>query len=61
MLFRSAGFSILLVAWRMKAVGIYSASMPVPLSLISISFRPPDSMLTETCVAPASKEFSTSS
>ncbi len=26
MLFRSSGFSILLVAWRMKAVGIYSAS-----------------------------------
>ena len=57
MLFRSSGFSILLVAWRMKAVGIYSASIPVPLSLISISFTPPDSMLTVTCVAPASMEL----
>ena len=46
MLLRSSSVRILLVAWRMKAVGMYFASMPVPLSLISMRRTPPDSMET---------------
>ena len=41
MSFRSSSAAILLVAWRMKAVEMYSGSMPVPLSLTSISLTPP--------------------
>ena len=59
--FRSVSSVILLVAWRMKAVEIYSGSMPLPLSLTSISLTPPDSMETVIWVAPASMEFSISS
>ena len=58
---RSSTFSILLVAWRRKASGICSSSIPDPLSVMRISFLPPSVISTVTAVAPASIAFSTSS
>ena len=58
---RSSTFSILLVAWRRKASGTCSASIPEPLSVIRISFFPPSVISTVIAVAPASMAFSTSS
>ena len=49
------------MAWRMKAVEIYSASMPLPLSVTWMRETPPFSMATLTWVAPASMAFSSSS
>ena len=58
---KSSSRAILLVAWRTKAVEIYSASMPLPLSLTSMLPTPPRAISTEMAVLPASIEFSTSS
>ena len=55
---RSSEFFSLLVAWRSKASRASSATMPEPLSMISISFFPPASTLTRMRVAPASIAFS---
>src|SRR6185437_13663308 len=51
----------LLVAWRARASGNSWAGIPRPLSLTRISWRPPSATSTSIRVAPASREFSTSS
>ena len=45
----------------MKAVEIYSASMPLPLSLTTMLSTPPRVISTVMAVLPASIAFSTSS
>ena len=52
---------ILLVAWRKKARGTCSFSIPDPLSVIRIKEIPPSPTSTVTALAPASMAFSTSS
>ena len=58
---RSSTVRILLVAWRRKARGIWSALMPQPLSVTRISSHPPSLISTVTAVAWASMAFSSSS
>ena len=52
---------ILLVAWRLKAIGNSSRGMPQPLSSTEIRRTPPASSRTVIWVAPASSALSTSS
>ena len=58
---RSSTDSILLVAWRSIARRASSGVIPTPSSLTRISVLPASLTRTETAVAPASIEFSTSS
>src|SRR5450830_1751807 len=58
---RSGRLLILLVAWRLRAIGSSSRRMPAPSSSTAISRTPPASSRTVTCVAPASSSLSTSS
>ena len=58
---RSSWVAILLVAWRIKATGISSVSMPLPLSATSMHCTPPRWMDMVTWDAPASMAFSSSS
>ena len=59
--YRSSKSSILLVANRSKAKGTSSRGMPCPLSSIRTPAQPPFSNDIRTAVAPASREFSSSS
>ena len=61
MLVRSSTFSILLVAWRRKAVRTWSAGIPAPSSVTRIIAMPPSLISTVVAVAPASMAFSVSS
>ena len=58
---RSSAVAILLVAWRINALSIYSASIPEPLSTICSCWMPPRTADSVICVAPASMAFSSSS
>ena len=58
---RSSAVLIFEVAWRTSASGSSSRGMPEPLSRTRMSFAPPWTMSTSILVAPASREFSTSS
>ena len=52
---------ILLVAWRLSAMGNSLAGMPTPLSSTLIRRTPPANKRTVMSVAPASKALSTNS
>src|SRR5947209_1255008 len=58
---RNPSEAILLVAWRAKAIGRSSFSMPEPLSPTRICLMPPSASATLISVAPASRLFSRSS
>ena len=58
---RSEASRTLLVAWRIKAFGASSRSMPQPLSVTRRYLTPPCWISTVTAVEPASIAFSTSS
>ena len=58
---RSVRLPILLVAWRLKAMGNSSRKIPWPSSSTLIRRTPPASRRTVICVAPASSALSTSS
>src|SRR5437660_1592415 len=58
---RSSAFLIFEVACRSKASRASSRNMPLPLSVIWISFLPPASIWIRMRVEPASSEFSSSS
>ena len=61
MLYRSSSRLILLVACAEKANAISSAVIPLPSSLMRISFLPPSSTSTLIRIAPASRLFSNNS
>ena len=58
---RSYSVRSLLVAWRRKARGSWSAGMPLPSSVTRTKVMPPWLISTTTLDAPASTAFSTSS
>ena len=58
---RSDRLAILLVAWRLSAVGSSARAIPQPLSSTLMSRTPPASRRKVICVAPASRALSTSS
>ena len=58
---RSLREAIFEVAWRARASGNCSLSMPRPLSVMAMRFTPPSSRRTVICVAPESSAFSSSS
>ena len=58
---RSCRLLILLVAWRLKAIGNSPGRMPKPLSSTAIRRTPPANSRTVIWVAPASSALSTSS
>jgi hypothetical protein len=58
---RSDRLLILLVAWRLRAMGSSSRKMPMPSSSTEIRRTPPASKRTVTWLAPASSALSTSS
>ena len=58
---RSSRLPILLVAWRLKAIGNSSRRMPCPSSSTLIRRTPPAISRTVTWLAPASSALSTSS
>ena len=58
---KSCRLPILLVAWRLNAIGNSSRTMPWPSSSTAISRTPPASSRTVTWLAPASRALSTSS
>ena len=58
---RSSTVAILLVLYRLNAMGNSSPGIPHPLSVSCINCWPPFSTTMEICVAPASRLFSTNS
>ena len=58
---RSSSLASLLVANRSNAVATSSSAMPTPLSVTRMYSMPPPLISTDSLVAPASREFSTSS
>ena len=58
---KSPSLTSLLVANRSNAVATSSSAMPMPLSVTRMYSMPPPLISTDTLLAPASSEFSTSS